>query len=40
MSLPQTTLIGSAGEAAKGLQEMLFPPNSIKVTPLAIFRKL
>lgn len=39
-SLPNTQLIGAGQQAAQALSDLLFPPNAIRVTPLALFRKL
>jgi len=39
-SLPQTQLIGAGQQAAQALSNFLFPPEAIRVTPLALFRKL
>lgn len=39
-SLPNTDLIGAGQQAAEALSNMLFPPSAIRVTPLALFRKL
>lgn len=38
--IPKTNLIGLGSQAAKALHDMLFPADSIKVTPLVFFRKL
>jgi len=38
--LPLTQFIGAAQFAAEFLRNMVFPPDSIKATPLAFFRKL
>ena|SRR5882724_1298954 len=39
-SLPQTQLIGAGQQAAQIPSNLLFPPEAIRVTPLALFRKL
>jgi hypothetical protein len=39
-SLPNTQLIGAGQQAAQALSELLFPSDAIRVTPLALFRKL
>lgn len=39
-TLPDTVLLGAAQQAAQGLSDMLFPSLAIKVTPIALFRKL
>jgi hypothetical protein len=39
-SLPNTQLIGAAQVMAQALTDLLFPPGAIRVTPIAIFRKL
>ncbi len=39
-ALPSTQLIGAGQQAAQALTDMLFPPEAIRVTPLALFRKL
>jgi len=39
-TLPSTQLIGAGQQAAQALTDMLFPPEAIRVTPLALFRKL
>jgi hypothetical protein len=39
-SLPQAQLIGAGQQAAQVLSNLLFPPEAIRVTPLALFRKL
>ncbi len=39
-TLPGTQLIGAGQQAAQALTDMLFPPDAIRVTPLALFRKL
>jgi hypothetical protein len=38
--LPDTQLLGAGQEAAQALSDMLFPPQAIRVTPIALFRKL
>lgn len=40
VSLPNTKLIGAAQLLAQALTDLLFPQESIRVTPVAIFRKL
>jgi hypothetical protein len=40
VSLPNTQLIGIAQLMAQALTTLLFPPDAIRVTPIAIFRKL
>ena len=39
-SLPQAQLIGAGQQAAQILSNLLFPSEAIRVTPLALFRKL
>lgn len=39
-TLPNTQLIGAGQIAVQALADMLFPPQAIKVTPVALFRKL
>jgi hypothetical protein len=39
-SLPQTQLIGAGQQAAQVLSNLLFPTEAIRVTPLALFRKI
>lgn len=39
-ALPNTQLIGAGQQAAQALSDMLFPPTAIRVTPIALFRKL
>ena len=39
-TLPSTQLIGAGQQAAQALSDMLFPPEAVRVTPLALFRKL
>ena len=39
-TLPSTQLIGAGQQAAQALSDMLFPAAAIRVTPLALFRKL
>lgn len=39
-TLPNTQLIGVGQQAAQALSDMLFPPEAIRVTPIALFRKL
>jgi hypothetical protein len=38
--LPNTQLFGASQQGADYLCNLLFPPNTIKITPLAMFRKL
>jgi hypothetical protein len=38
--LPNTQLLGAGQMAAQGLSDLLFPPDAIRVTPIALFRKL
>jgi hypothetical protein len=38
--LPDTQLLGAGQQAAQALSDMLFPPEAIRVTPIALFRKL
>lgn len=38
--LPHTDFIGMGLSAAQGLTDFLFPPDSIRVTPIALFRAL
>lgn len=40
VSLPNTQFIGIAQAMAQALTVLLFPPEAIRVTPVAIFRKL
>ncbi len=40
VTLPDTQMIGAGQQAAQGLNEMLFPADAIKVTPLALFRRV
>lgn len=39
-ALPDTQLIGAGQLMAQALSDMLFPPEAIRVTPIALFRKL
>jgi hypothetical protein len=39
-NLPGTAILGSSQKAAQALSEMLFPQDALRVTPLALFRKL
>jgi hypothetical protein len=39
-SLPETQLFGAGQFAAKAFSEMVFPPDAIRITPIALFRKL
>lgn len=39
-TLPDTQMLGAAQVAAQALSDMLFPSEAIRVTPLALFRKL
>ncbi len=39
-TLPSTQLIGAGQQAAQALSDMLFPPEAVRVTPIALFRKL
>jgi hypothetical protein len=39
-SLPNTQLLGAGQQAARALSTLLFPPDAVRVTPLALFRKL
>lgn len=39
-SLPATDLIAGSQQMAEAMNNMLFPPDAIKVTPIALFRKL
>lgn len=39
-TLPSTQLIGAGQQAAQALSDMLFPAEAIRVTPIALFRKL
>ncbi len=39
-SLPNTQLIGVAQAMAQALTVLLFPPDAIRVTPVAVFRRL
>ncbi len=38
--LPITQIIGAGQQAAEGLRNMLFPPDAIRATPIALFREL
>jgi len=38
--LPNTQLVGAGQIFAQALSDLLFPPGAIRVTPIAIFRKL
>jgi hypothetical protein len=38
--LPEGPLISGAHAAAQALSDMMFPKDTIRVTPLALFRKL
>jgi hypothetical protein len=40
VTLPQEQLIGAAQLAAEGLKNAMFPPGSITVTPIALFREI
>jgi hypothetical protein len=39
-ALPNTQLVGAGQIFAQALSDLLFPPGAIRVTPIAIFRKL
>ena len=39
-TLPSTQLIGAGQQAAQALSDMLFPAEAVRVTPIALFRKL
>lgn len=39
-TLPDSQLIGAGQQMAQALSDLLFPPDAIRVTPIAIFRKL
>ena len=39
-TLPDTQLLGASKAAAQSLSDILFPPEAIRVTPIALFRKL
>jgi hypothetical protein len=39
-SLPDNLLFGAAQKGAEGLSEFFFPPTAVRVTPIAMFRKL
>lgn len=39
-TLPDTQLLGAFQQGAQGLSDMMFPPEAIRVTPVALFRKL
>jgi len=39
-TLPNTQLIGAGQLAVQGLADMMFPPGSTKVTPIALFRRI
>ena len=39
-TLPSTQLIGAGQQAAQALSDMLFPAGAVRVTPIALFRKL
>jgi hypothetical protein len=38
-TLPNTLVLGAAQQASQGLSEFLFPPDALRVTPLALYRK-
>ena len=40
VTLPTEQLIGAGQAAAAGLQQIMFPPNSITITPIALFREI
>jgi hypothetical protein len=39
-TLPNTQLIGAGQQAAQALSNMLFPADAVRVTPLALFRRI
>jgi hypothetical protein len=39
-TLPSTQLIGAGQQAAQALSNMLFPAEAIRLTPLALFRRI
>jgi hypothetical protein len=39
-ALPETALLGASQQAAQGLSDLLFPKEAIRVTPVALFRKI
>lgn len=39
-SLPNTQLMGAGQQAAQALSDLVFPPEAIRVTPIALFREL
>ncbi len=38
--LPDSQLFGAGQQMAQALSDMLFPPDAIRITPIALFRKL
>ena len=38
--LPDSQLFGAGQQLAQALSDMLFPPDAIQITPIALFRKL
>ncbi len=39
-ALPDSQLFGAGQQMAQALSNMLFPPDAIRITPIALFRKL
>jgi hypothetical protein len=39
-TLPHTQLLGASRDAAQALSDLLFPKEALRVTPIALFRKL
>lgn len=39
-TIPNTQLIGAGRQAAQALSDMMFRPEAVRVTPVALFRKL
>lgn len=40
VTIPDTQMLGAGQNVAQSLHDMIFPPNCIKVTPIALFRKI
>jgi len=40
LTLPDSQLFGAGQQMAQALSNMLFPPDAIRITPIALFRKL
>ncbi|MGI9106185.1 MAG: hypothetical protein ACR2G4_08055 [Pyrinomonadaceae bacterium] len=40
VSLPTEQMIGAGQAAAAGLRSMIFPPDAVMVTPIALFREI